>query len=523
MYVMVVFALALLSPLPFVSSDHIVQDAIAQSSTQNVPLDAPPFEIIPNLTVSPFGSMVNDTNGLDSINGPRKVKTFEMGNSIYAGISPNTIASLNIVNITDLNSPSLVSELDSTITDAAYTIIDGSTYALSTSYFDHSFSIINISNPSLPSLVTYVDDDDANYSLNKPSDITTVTIGESTFALVAAYGDKTIQIIDVTDPSNPIPAYAITDGDGGDTKQLFTMSVTTVTIDSSTFALVATLLDGGIQIINITDPYNPDSASTIANDDDGYTNLNDPSDIATVTINSSTFALVTSPNDNGVQIIDITDPYNPDPVSTINDDMDGYTTLGGAVSVTTVTIDSSTFALVAAFYDGGVQIIDITDPYNPDPISAITNGEDGYTKLRGARFITTVTIDSSTFALVAALDGNGIQIIKLEEYISTYTSNKNTKYAKAGDTLGINFTASDTIASYTSQILGLDVNATVMIWMPPSSKVATRAKVDESIVTVVTDIVNSCFVSPPSPSVMAYAGMGLEGSVTSMIWMVLSP
>ena len=29
----------------------------------------------------------------------------------------------------------------------------------------------------------------------------------------------------------------------------------------------------------------------------------------------------------------------------------------------------------------GVQIIDITDPYNPTPASAITDGEDGYTEL----------------------------------------------------------------------------------------------------------------------------------------------
>ena len=52
MYVMVVFALALLSPLPFVSPfDNIVQDATAQ----NIPPGAPSFEIIPHLIPSPFG------------------------------------------------------------------------------------------------------------------------------------------------------------------------------------------------------------------------------------------------------------------------------------------------------------------------------------------------------------------------------------------------------------------------------------------------------------------------------------
>ena len=87
---------------------------------------------------------------------------------------------------------------------------------------------------------------------------------------------------------------------------------------------------------------------------------------------------------------------------------------------------------------------------------------DGYTELNHAYFITTVTIGSSTYALVASFEDNSIQIIKLEpEYMSAYTNNQNPKYAKAGDTLDIKLLTSDTIASHTSQILGLDTTATV--------------------------------------------------------------
>ena len=42
-----------------------------------------------------------------------------------------------------------------------------------------------------------------------------------------------------------------------------------------------------------------------------------------------------------------------------------------------------------------------------------------------------------------------------------YSSNQNPKYAKAGDTLGINFNTTDIIASHTGQILGLNASATV--------------------------------------------------------------
>ena len=88
MYVMVVFALALLSPLPFVSPfDNIVQDATAQ----NIPPGAPSFEIIPHLIPSPFGNIMQDPNDPHFIEHLRKVNTFEIGNSIYCSIHSITI------------------------------------------------------------------------------------------------------------------------------------------------------------------------------------------------------------------------------------------------------------------------------------------------------------------------------------------------------------------------------------------------------------------------------------------------
>ena len=72
--------------------------------------------------------------------------------------------------------------------------------------------------------------------------------------------------------------------------------------------------------------------------------------------------------DNGVQIINITDPYNPTNVSSITDGTQ-YPVLKQAFSITTATIGGSTYALVAARSDNGVQIINITDPYNPTNVS----------------------------------------------------------------------------------------------------------------------------------------------------------
>ena len=60
--------------------------------------------------------------------------------------------------------------------------------------------------------------------------------------------------------------------------------------------------------------------------------------------------LLVQHNDDGIQIINITDPYNPTNASSITDGT-RYPTLGGANSITTTTIGESTYALVAAYHD----------------------------------------------------------------------------------------------------------------------------------------------------------------------------
>ena len=90
----------------------------------------------------------------------------------------------------------------------------------------------------------------------------------------------------------------------------------------------------------------------------------------------------------------------------ISDDEDDYTELRGAFSITTTTIGSSTYALVASRDDSGVQIIDITDPTDPIPVSIAEDNKNGFTSLAGAFSITTIPPSSSShYAIVVASSG----------------------------------------------------------------------------------------------------------------------
>jgi len=262
-------------------------------------------------------------------------------------------------------------------------------------------------------------------TLSSATGITTVTLGDSTYALVAAYVDDGVQIIDITDPANPLAVASVRDGVGGFDALGGAVGITTVTLGDNTYALVTAAWDDGVQIIDITDPEFPLAVASVRDGDGVFDTLDSANGITTVTLGDNTYALVASPGDNGVQIIDITDPEFPLAVASIKDgdsdsDSGVFDTLGGALGITTVTLGDSTYALVTAYYDDGVQIIDITDPANPLAVASIKDGDSDsdsgvFDTLDGAESITTVTLGDNTYALVTAHFDDGVQIIDITD------------------------------------------------------------------------------------------------------------
>ena len=344
----------------------------------------------------------------------------------YARISGTTVTTLGAEVSTIFNTVLTIpifnpSKPTAAITDGAmFTELDGAssittvnigtnTYALVASFDDDGVQIIDITNPATPTAITAITDGVMFTALDGASSITTVNIGINTYALVASSGDNGVQIIDITDPATPTATAAITDGDEF-TELKGASSITTVKIDTNTYALVASPVDDGVQIIDITVPATPTATAAIT-DGDEFTELKGAYGITTVKIGTNTYALVASRFDNGVQIIDITNPATPTATAAITDGAE-FTALLSTYDITTVNIGTNTYALVASFGDNGVQIIDITDPATPTATAAITDGDE-FTELKGAYGITTVNIGTNTYALVASLVDDGVQIIQL--------------------------------------------------------------------------------------------------------------
>ena len=215
-----------------------------------------------------------------------------------------------------------------------------------------------------------------------------------------------------------------------------------------------------------------------------------------------------------MQIIDVTHPALPFPVSTVRHGTE-YPALLAPHDVTAINVEDSTYALLSAVNADSVQIIDITNPESPRPVSHITHGTE-YVQLDRPQTLKAVQIDGVAYTLIAARNSSGIQIIKLEHEKTTQTpfsitsNNTNSSYAKAGDTVSIQIVVNDTIDQSKNmvQILNLNastdtiglntINASVTI---PTDSIEMNASITASITNYLGVTVNLTEANLTGPNV----------------------
>ena len=263
--------------------------------------------------------------------------------------------------------------------------------------------------------VDNITDDDISLVLNGASDITTFKSGGHTYAVVAAYTDYGVQILNVTDPLRIAPAGNITDvGESTPDLELRgARGITTFESGVHTYAAVAAHLSDSVQILNVTDPSNITAAGSITDTD--TLELEGASGITTFVSGSHTYAAVAASDDNGVQILDVTDPLRIAPAGNITDN--GTSTddleLWDARGITIFESGVHTYAAVAAYEDDGVQILNVTDPSNITAAGSITDTDT--LELEGASGITTFVSGGHTYAAVAAFEDDGVQILNITD------------------------------------------------------------------------------------------------------------
>ena len=381
--------------LDLAASVSVPGHAFAQSVTQAL-----------NLTAA--GSITNaDTLKLDGAQG---ITTFTSGNSTYAAVASIIAAGVQILDVTNPFSITAAGGINGTDfkMDGAWGIVTfesgDSTYAAVASNADHSVQILDVTNPFSITAAGSITDAGA-LRLKGASDIAVFESGDSTYAAVASSVDKGVQILNITDPFSITAAGSIANNN---TLELDgAQGIATFTSGDSTYAAVAAYLDDGVQILNITDPFSITAAGSIT--DAGALRLEGAWDITTFESGDSTYAAVTSNTYSGVQILDVT---NPSAITAAGNITGTYAlSLAGAEGIATFAAGGSTYAAVAAYSSNGVQILDITDPFSITAAGSITDA--GALELFGASSIAVFESGDSTYAAVTAYADDGVQILRL--------------------------------------------------------------------------------------------------------------
>ena len=350
---------------------------------------------------------IDDTETLE-LDGADGITTFTSGGSTYAAVTTYNDDGVQILDITDPSAIAAAGSIGGTALelDGASGIAvfesGGSAYAAVAAYNDDGVQILDVTDPFA---ITAADgiDDTKTLELDNAHGIATFTSGGSAYAAVAAFSGG-VQILDITDPSAITAAGSI---DATALKLDGASGIVVFESGGSAYAAVAAF-SGGVQILDITDPYDITAAGNIT--DTTNLELDGARGIATFTSGGSTYAAVASIIDDGVQILDVTDPYDITAAGNITDTTN--LELGGALGIATFTSGGSTYAAVAAANDDGVQILDITDPHDITAAGSI-----GATALEldGASGIAVFESGGSTYAAVAAYNDGGVQILDITD------------------------------------------------------------------------------------------------------------
>ncbi len=214
-----------------------------------------------------------------------------------------------------------------------------------TSTGSNALEIVSVSDPANPVHAGSIVNGTGGALLNGPRGV----FVSGNIAYVASYDSSALEIVDVTDPANPVHTSSISDGGGG---SIPCLSLPYGIFVSGNYTYVASDGSDALEIVDVTDPANPVHTGSL---DNGGGNaapyLDDPFNVVV----SGNYAYVASYYSNALEIVDVTDPVNPVHKSSIADG-------GGSIPYLNHSSDvyiSGDYAYMASSGSNALEIIDI--------------------------------------------------------------------------------------------------------------------------------------------------------------------
>ena len=292
--------------------------------------------------------------------------------------------------------------------------IRGIPYAFVTAYDGDSLTIINMSNPASPKVAGQIVHG-GGVELDGAIGLDLYIHGNNLYAAVTSHEGNSVEIIRVTNPASPVATDSITDG--GNRELGGAADIDVFEQDGKPYAAVAANTDDGVQILNLTDPSDVQAVDQIT--DNGSTTLLDAPHYIKV-FNSPgglTYAAVAAHGSHALQILNLTDL---DDITPVDNMVDNSTLVLRAPTGLDIEVDDvNIYAYVASAEEDGIQMFDITNQSNIVALGSITHAENtGSTTSvldnpNGIRYFTNVV--GKDYLAVTSYGGDGIQILNVTD------------------------------------------------------------------------------------------------------------
>jgi prepilin-type N-terminal cleavage/methylation domain-containing protein len=299
------------------------------------------------------GKLISGNDGSD-FQYPRSVYV----SNNYAYVTSLNSSALEIINVSSSTNPRHAGNIadgtpspDGTNTanlQQPYSVYVLGNYAYVASLGGSALDIIDISDPEHPTQKGVIYDDSANGGaiLYGAGSVKVV----DNYAYVVSFNSSALEVVDVTDPANPIHKSNISDGQGG-ASLLWPDSV----FISGNYAYLVSNGSNALEIVDITHPDALTHKGSLANNNAKF---NAPHGIYV----SGNYAYVASYTGNSLQIVDISNPANPIPRGSIVSSSTPFTIpLSGPFSLSV----SGNYAYIASQSSNALEIVNVSNPNNP--------------------------------------------------------------------------------------------------------------------------------------------------------------
>ena len=251
--------------------------------------------------------------------------------------------------------------------------------------------IIDVSDPTNPIHKGSISDGSGGAHLSGLYDLHVL----GNYAYLPDFYNNALEIVDVSDPANPVHKSSITNGTGG-----ALLNRAWGVYVSGNYAYVASQWSNALEIVDISNPANPVHKGSIINGSGGA-RLNNPYDVYV----SGNYAYVVSTGSNSLEIVNVSDPANPVHKGSI---VNGA---GGALLATPTDLYvSGNYAYVVSTGSNALEIVDISDPANPVHKASITNGTGGAI-LYAADSISV----SNNNAYITSYSGSSLEVVDISD------------------------------------------------------------------------------------------------------------